>query len=82
MTTRVTVTVVCDKCGATLVTSRQQSSGARGDAERKGWRVSHKGDGYRSAGRSNDPERRDECAACQPPKPMPADSLLAEGDHL
>lgn len=68
MSAIVTVTIVCDVCQHTLPTTRQRPSGARGDAERRGWRVSHKGDGYRSAGRSDDPGRRDECPECRADK--------------
>jgi hypothetical protein len=77
MSTRVTVTVICDKCHAELATSRNTSTGARGDAKRKGWRISYQGDGYRQDKASNNPTRRDECLACQPPKAAPTDGLFA-----
>ena len=43
----------------------------RGDAERKGWRVSEIGDGYHDAGKSSDPKRRDECPRCRTDRPAP-----------
>lgn len=76
MTTRVVVTIICDKCGAEMATDRTTSMGARGDAKRKGWRISYQGD-YHQVKASNDPGRRDECAACQPPKAPPTDGLFA-----
>lgn len=33
--------VICDRCGKNFPTTRVTMRGARGDAERKGWRVSH-----------------------------------------
>ena len=44
MSARVSTVIVCDACGRELHTSRTTTTGARGDAERKGWRVSEIGD--------------------------------------
>ena len=71
MTARVSTVIVCDACGRELPTTRTTTTGARGDAERKGWRVSEIGDGYRSAGKSSDPGRRDECPWCRTDRPAP-----------
>lgn len=71
MSAEVAVTIVCDVCGAACGTARTKVRGARGDAERLGWRVSHTGDGYRSSGASEDPKRRDECPSCRTDRPSP-----------
>ena len=71
MSATVQITIVCDACGRTLPTTRTKVAGARGDAERKGWRVSETGDGYRRAGLSEDPRRRDECPDCRTDRPTP-----------
>lgn len=71
MSARITTTIICDACGMDLITTRTTTTGARGDAERMGWRVSQIGDGYRSAGRSSDPKRRDECPRCRTDRPAP-----------
>ena len=68
--------VVCDRCGKTLPTTRATMCGARGDAERKGWRVSHMADG-RHPDASNDPKRPDECPECRPDKPKADEGLFA-----
>lgn len=65
-TTRATVTVICDWCYAPLPTLRTTTAGARGDASRKGWRTSQKGDGYHGAGASADFDKPDQCPDCQP----------------
>ena len=72
----VAATVICDGCGMRLVTNRTTMRGARGDAERKGWRVSHMAGG-RHPDASNDPKLRDECQFCRPDKPGPGVGLFA-----
>ena len=67
MNTIVSVTMCCDACYTTMPTKRTTSRGARGDAERAGWKVSYQAD--HRAGASNAPERRDECPRCRPDKP-------------
>ena len=72
----VAATVICDGCGMRLVTNRTTMRGARGDAERKGWRVSHMAGG-RHPDASNDPKRPDECPDCRPDKPKADGGLFA-----
>ena len=62
MTATITVTLNCDtpNCGNTYPTTRNTVTGARGDAERAGWRVSTLAGG-RHTKKSSDPARRDEC---------------------
>ena len=64
MTAIVSIEIVCDACGRKLPTTRTKVAGARGDADRAGWRVSETGDGYHSA-------RRDECPWCRKDRPQP-----------
>ena len=68
--------VICDRCGKSLPTTRTTMRGARGDAERKGWRVSHMAGG-RHPDASNDPKRPDECPDCRPDKPKADEGLFA-----
>ena len=72
----VSVAVICDRCGKNLPTARATMRGARGDAERKGWRVSHMAGG-RHPDASNDPKLRDECHECRPDKPKADEGLFA-----
>lgn len=67
--------VVCDRCGKNFPTARTTMRGARGDAERKGWRVSRMAGGMHPDA-SNDPKRPDECADCRPDKPKAAAGLF------
>ena len=71
MSAIVSIVIVCDACGRKLPTSRTKVAGARGDADRAGWRVSETGDGYRRAGLSEDRARRDECPWCRTDRPAP-----------
>ena len=71
-TTRPSVTVHCDGCGATLPTSRTTPAGARGDADRQGWATSRYGDGYHVNKPSNEHQRRDLCPS----------ALVWSGRHL
>ena len=71
--------VVCNRCGERFVTGRSTLRGARGDAERKGWRVSHMAGG-RHPDASNDPKRPDECPDCRPDKPRADEGLFALED--
>ena len=77
MSARVSVIIVCDVCDVELPTSRTTVTGARGDADRKGWRVSRKGDPR--AGLSNDWARVDHCPACRTDKPRADVGLFAGG---
>ena len=63
MSAHVTVTMTCDVCNGSIHTARRTVAGARGDAERKGWRVTHLADG-RHTKVSSDPKRRDVCPNC------------------
>ena len=67
--------VVCDRCSKSLPTTRTTMRGARGDAERKGWRVAHMAGG-RHPDASNDPKMPDECPECRPDKPKAAEGLF------
>ena len=62
------ITVVCNSCDATLPTERTTGHGARGDAERAGWRVAYLAGGMHPTKRSNAPEARDLCPNCRPDK--------------
>ena len=73
----VAATVICDGCGMRLVTNRTTMRGARGDAERKGWRVSHMAGG-RHPDASNDPKLRDECPDCRLDELADCAKLFAE----
>lgn len=64
MTAIVIVAVVCDKCGRKSNTNRHTVTGARGNVERRGWRVS-KLNNDMHVKKSNDPGRRDECPDCR-----------------
>ena len=66
-TTRAAVTVICDSCGRKLATSCTTTRGARGEAERKGWRVSRYGPAGQ-VGASQNPGKADQCVECQPEK--------------
>lgn len=76
MSGAVQAVVICDRCGKALPTTRTTMRGARGDAERKGWRVSHMAAG-RHPDASNDPKRPDECPDCRPDKPKADEGLFA-----
>lgn len=76
MSAHVEITIICSACFVSLPTVRTTVRGARGDAERRGWRVSYQAD--RRAGASNDPNRPDLCPRCRPDKPK-ADDLLTDG---
>lgn len=78
-TTQSGVVVVCDDCGRRLATACTTSPGARGDAERKGWRVSYLAGGAHPTKRSGTPTDRDQCPSCRP-QPQP-EGLLAESDE-
>ena len=71
MSALVSIDMICDACGRRLPTTRTKVAGARGDAQRAGWRVSHIGDGYRDAGLSEDRGCRDECPWCRTDRPAP-----------
>ena len=77
-TTRPSVTVHCDGCGATLPTSRTTPAGARGDADRQGWATSRYGDGYHVNKPSGDHQRRDLCPRCRPDQPKADVGLFAD----
>ena len=82
MSAVVSITLVCDACKRTLTTSRRTVTGARGDAERKGWRVQYLAGGRHPTKVSANPKERDECPACRPDKPKADDGLFAEeGDR-
>ena len=68
MSAHVIVNLVCDACGRKATTERSTVTGARGDAERRGWRVSKLAGGMHTK-KSNDPARRDECPDCRTDKP-------------
>lgn len=79
MSARVSVIIVCDVCDVCDVElPRGTVAGARGDADRKGWRVSRKGDPR--AGLSNDWARIDHCPACRTDKPRADVGLFAGAD--
>lgn len=65
------ITVICDGCRKQMHTSRHTGHGARGDAERKGWRVAYLADGMHPTKRSNVNTERDLCGSCRPDKPKP-----------
>lgn len=71
--------VRCDKCTAKLATTSTTGAGARGDAERAGWRVSYLAGGAHPTKRSSDPNKRDECPACRTDLPAPPPDLFTEG---
>lgn len=74
------ITVICDDCRKQCRTSRHTGHGARGDAERKGWRVAYLAGGRHPTKRSNEHSAPDLCDECRPDKPKPA-GLFAEGNH-
>ena len=63
---REAVVIVCDDCGASFQSRSRTIVGARGDAERRGWRVSYLAGGRHPDKRSGDPRTPDRCPACRP----------------
>ena len=78
-TTRSAITVYCDEsgCAASLATNRTTTRGARGDAERAGWTVSH----IYSGTPSQDPDSGDRCPEHNPYRRAKQDGpdLFSEG---
>lgn len=73
------LTINCDGCGETLTTRYRTGHGARGRAERAGWRVPYLAGGEHPTKRSNDVDAPDLCPACRPDKPRPDVGLFAKG---
>ena len=79
-TTKTAVTVICDPCGRTLPTELTTVKGARGEAQRRGWRVATYGPGDRPVGPSGNAERVDICDECLNPGPVGLFSQEASDD--